>query len=191
MNRLLTLALGLWAVQAVAQAPSVSLSVATGNTPTVSWDCKGAASCDASGPPSWAGPKANTGSQVVASITDTATYVIKASTGLKDFFDLTWSAASKNTDGSALTDLAGYEISKGTDPANLTVERVVAATVLTYRVSGLAPGVWYFSVKSINAASLKSAGTNPAASGTATAAQSASASATLKVPASPTGVTVN
>lgn len=172
-----------------AEAQTVSMSVATGNTPTIAHACPNTATtATASATPAtatWIGSKPLTGSQVVASITDTQTYVITCLTGGKTSFRLSWTATTKNTDGSAANDIAGYEVYKGTDPSALTLEKSVSATTLAYDVTGLTPGVWYFSVVTVNTASLKSVSSNPG-NGTATAASSASASVTLKVPAATT-----
>lgn len=60
---------------------------------------------------------------------------------------LTWTAPVTNTDGSALTDLAGYHIHYGNSPSSLTtVIDVANAGTTTYTVNNLASGTWYFAV---------------------------------------------
>jgi hypothetical protein len=62
--------------------------------------------------------------------------------------DLSWSAPTTNTDGSPLTDLAGYRIYYGTSPTalNKSVD-VPAVSTTNYVISGLPQGTWYFAVE--------------------------------------------
>jgi hypothetical protein len=60
---------------------------------------------------------------------------------------LSWAAPTENTDGSSVTDLAGYRIYYGTSPSDMTQSIYVAgATVTTYVVNGLSSGTYYFAV---------------------------------------------
>jgi len=60
---------------------------------------------------------------------------------------LTWVAPTDNTNGSPLTDLAGYHIHYGTSPDNLTQVIDLAGTATTeFELSGLAHGTYYFAV---------------------------------------------
>ncbi len=70
---------------------------------------------------------------------------------------LSWLAPTQNTDGSALTNLAGYRIYYGTN-ANLLDQVIDIPTVgiTTYQISNLAAGTWYFAVKSYNTAGVES-----------------------------------
>src|ERR1700722_9171848 len=71
---------------------------------------------------------------------------------------LMWVAPTDNTNGTPLTDLAGYHIHYGTNPDNLTQVIDLASTSTTeYEVSGLAPGTYYFSVSAYTAAGTESA----------------------------------
>ena len=72
---------------------------------------------------------------------------------------LKWTAPTQNTDGSALADLAGYNIYYGTDASALTQTiQVTNASALSYVVTGLAKGTtWYFKVTSYTAAGQESA----------------------------------
>ena len=78
---------------------------------------------------------------------------------------LTWTAPTQNTNGSALTDLAGYEIYYGTSATSMQ-NKISIPTVgmLTYVVTNLSPGAWYFTVTAVNALGVQSG-----VSGTATA----------------------
>jgi hypothetical protein len=60
---------------------------------------------------------------------------------------LSWQPPTENTNGTPLTDLAGYIINYGTDQNHLT-ESIHVATpgVASYVVSNLSPGTWYFTV---------------------------------------------
>jgi hypothetical protein len=58
---------------------------------------------------------------------------------------VTWSAPAKNTDGTPLTDLAGYTIYYGTQPAAYTKSLTIDDPSATYTIiRGLQPGVHYF-----------------------------------------------
>ncbi len=67
---------------------------------------------------------------------------------------LSWVAPTKNSDGTPLTNLAGYNIYYGTDSAALTQTIQVAnPAALGHVVSGLATGTtWYFAVTSYTSA---------------------------------------
>jgi hypothetical protein len=60
---------------------------------------------------------------------------------------LVWVAPTDNTNGSPLTDLAGYHIHYGTNPDNLTQVIELAGTGNTeFELSGLTPGTYYFAI---------------------------------------------
>lgn len=61
---------------------------------------------------------------------------------------LSWTAPTQNTDGSALTNLAGYRIAYGTSASALAqTVQVSNPSVTTYSISNLSPGTYYFSVR--------------------------------------------
>jgi len=71
---------------------------------------------------------------------------------------LTWKPPTQNTDGSALTNLAGVRIYYGTSAANLSKSvQVAGSSATTYTISGLATGTWYFGAKSYTTAGTTSA----------------------------------
>jgi len=71
---------------------------------------------------------------------------------------LDWTAPTENTDGSALTDLAGYKVYYGTSASNLSESVKVANPGLTsYTIGNLTPGKWYFAVTSITTGGVESA----------------------------------
>jgi ABC-type glycerol-3-phosphate transport system substrate-binding protein len=66
---------------------------------------------------------------------------------------LSWSAPTENTNGSALTNLAGYIIYYGTSASAMT-QTIDINTVgmLTYVVDNLSAGSWYFQIVAVNSA---------------------------------------
>ena len=71
--------------------------------------------------------------------------------------DVTWSAPTMNTNGSALTDLAGYTIHYGTSPGSLKqTVNVANAGATDYVVQGLSGGTWYFAVSAYTNTGLQS-----------------------------------
>lgn len=76
---------------------------------------------------------------------------------------LTWVAPTENTDGTPLTDLAGYYIHYGTNAAALTQSiSVPSATTTTYEISSLAPGTYYFEIIAYTSLGTQSAPSNVA-----------------------------
>ena len=74
---------------------------------------------------------------------------------------LSWTPPTQNTDGSSLSNLAGYRIVYGTSSTNLS--RTIEITNVgqpTYTVTGLAAGTWYFAVRAYNSAGAESAASN-------------------------------
>ncbi len=72
---------------------------------------------------------------------------------------LNLAAPTQNTDGSALTDLAGFRIYYGPSPSNLTplVQLADATLTTTYTVNSLASGTWYFAATAYTTTGLESA----------------------------------
>jgi Putative Ig domain len=74
---------------------------------------------------------------------------------------LTWTAPTTNTNGSALTDLAGYHIHYGTSPSALaTVVNIANPGTTTYTVTNLASGTWYFATSAYTTSGVESALSN-------------------------------
>ena len=66
---------------------------------------------------------------------------------------LSWTVPTENTNGTPVTDLAGYHIYYGTSEGAWTSTiTVLEATETSYVVSGLAPGTYYFAVVAFNTA---------------------------------------
>lgn len=76
---------------------------------------------------------------------------------------LSWTAPTRNTDGTSLTDLAGYRIYYGTGSSTLTKTITISnASVSTYVVEDLTAATWYFAVKSFNTKGVESVMSNKA-----------------------------
>lgn len=68
-----------------------------------------------------------------------------------------WTPPTRNADGSALTDLAGYVIEYGTNASALDQSvRLTNPSLNTYLIADLLPGAWYFSVKAFNGSGAES-----------------------------------
>lgn len=70
---------------------------------------------------------------------------------------LSWYPPTANSDGSALTNLAGYRIYYGRNPNDLTRAIILNNPGLTsYVVENLSPATWYFSMSSVNTEGVES-----------------------------------
>jgi len=76
---------------------------------------------------------------------------------------LSWQPPTRNTDGSTLTDLAGYKVywgtTSGTYPNSVTLNN---SGLTSYVVGNLAPGTYFFAVTALNRAGAESSRTSPA-----------------------------
>jgi hypothetical protein len=70
---------------------------------------------------------------------------------------VSWSPPTSNTDGSALTDIAGYRIYYGANPAMLYNVIFVPVGSMTHVIDGLAAGYWCFAITTVNSAGVESA----------------------------------
>lgn len=74
---------------------------------------------------------------------------------------LSWSAPTSNTDGTTLTNLAGYRIAYGTSSSALTqTVQVANPSVTNYTIGNLSPGTYYFSVRAYTSNGTESANSN-------------------------------
>src|SRR5690348_7610577 len=70
---------------------------------------------------------------------------------------LNWTPPTENTDGTPLTNLAGYDIHYGTASGDYTQSiSVTNPGLATYVVDNLTPGTYYFSVAAANSAGTES-----------------------------------
>jgi hypothetical protein len=124
------------AAQSSAPAPSAS-PAAQSPAPAPS------ASPAATGPaPASSPPTGSTGATPVSSSPPTASV---------SNVTLNWTPPTQNTDGTPLTNLAGYDIHYGTSSRNYTRSITVNNPgIATYVVSNLSPGTYYFSVAALN-----------------------------------------
>jgi hypothetical protein len=73
---------------------------------------------------------------------------------------LDWMPPTENSDGTVLTNLAGYTVYYGTSPSNLNQSVKISNPGLTaYTVTNLPAGTWYFAVTSYSSAGVESSRT--------------------------------
>lgn len=157
------------------------------------WSVPGASACTASG--SWTGTKAASGSQVLAGITTNASYTLSCvKPGAADTqASITWVPPTQNTDGSALTDLAGYTLWQTLNGGAVTSQDIAAdKTALT--LTNLPVGVYSWNMTATNKAGAKSDASNTAsktivAVSDSTFAQTVAFTVSTK-PKPPTGLTL-
>jgi len=76
---------------------------------------------------------------------------------------LSWTAPTANTDGSTLSNLAGYRILYGTSASSLTNTIAINnPSVTTYVVENLSPATWYFAITAVNSQGAESGNSNVA-----------------------------
>jgi hypothetical protein len=74
---------------------------------------------------------------------------------------LSWEAPTANTNGSALTNLAGYKIYYGGSPSKMTDSvQIKSVGVQTYVIDNLSAGTWYFAIMAVTSAGTESALSN-------------------------------
>ena len=165
------------ATATISGTPTTGVTVGTqySFTPTASDSDGGAMTFSIQNAPSWATFNTSTGqlsgspkdtdvgttSNIVIKVADgTATASLSAfsvtvtgttgtTTPTTGTATVSWVAPTQNSDGTLLTDLAGFRIYFGTSSGSLTqVIQVTNAQATSYVVTGLASGTWYFSVTS-------------------------------------------
>lgn len=182
---------------AVALAPTVTLTASptSGSAPlttTLTWASSNADSCTASN--GWTGTKSLSGTETITGLSASRTFTLTClqSTGSER---VTWTAPAQNTDGTALTNLAGFQLFHSTTSAGVSTAtpiEVPGATVTTFTITGLPTGLRYFGAKAVN--SLGVASDMSALVSATVALQSASASVSVTVatkPMPPTLVSVS
>jgi hypothetical protein len=94
---------------------------------------------------------------------DAATVVVSTSgtgsgTSGPNTATVSWSAPTENTNGTALTNLIGYNIYYGSSAGALTNKiNINTVGIQTYVIDNLSSGNWYFALTSINSAGVESA----------------------------------
>jgi hypothetical protein len=76
---------------------------------------------------------------------------------------LSWLPPTRNSNGTVLTNLAGYRIYYGTSSSSMT-QRIQVANpgIASYVVSNLSPATWYFNVRAYSTSGAESAASNTA-----------------------------
>lgn len=159
--------------------------------PSLTWSTTPNASrCVASG--AWTGSRSVDRSTplVLSAVTPPASFTLTCYWDDVDA-DLSWLAPTQNADGSALTNLAGYKIYYGTDPANLDqVISIADPAALARKVTPLAAGVHYFAMTAYNSINVESVRTPTVSITLGSADNSRTVTATASVPQPPANVTV-
>lgn len=175
---------------------SADVTTADGQaTPVLTWDTIPLADdCIASG--DWTGAKGGAGTETLAPIVSSATYNLIC-TWPNNQAELSWTAPTQNTDGSAYTDQDGYRInyapSNLLDPASLTaVLDIASPATIEITIPGLSSGSWTFVIRARNQRGVLSNYSNLANKTVADAERTASVGIVINpVPNAPTGFSVN
>jgi hypothetical protein len=148
-----------------------------------------ATSCLASG--GWSGTKFASGSETVASISASKSYTLTC----------TWGSASatvnvtpptKNTDGTALTDLAGFKTLYGTSSTSLTKSQSTTNPKATsVIVPSLTAGTWYFAVRAVNSKGVESDNSNVGRKTITAASAAKTVNVSVIAPTNPTLKTIS
>ena len=163
-----------------APATRVDVNTAYSFRPTAS-DANGDALTFAiSGKPSWASFNTSTGqlsgtpssahvgsfANVVISVSDgkvsaaLPAFTIDVTQAALGSATLSWVAPTQNTDGTTLTDLAGYRIVYGTSASALSQSVQIANAGVTAYVLDLVPGTYYFAIKAYSTSGAESETSN-------------------------------
>ena len=95
--------------------------------------------------------------------TNLPAFTITVSQPVSGSATLSWVTPTQNTDGTPLTNLAGFRVAYGTTASNLTQLIEVANPGLTsYVVSNLGSGTWYFAVRAYTSVGAESSLSNVA-----------------------------
>lgn len=149
---LLALALGsqAWAQNTITFTADVTTGIEV-VTPVLTWSTAPPADeCTASG--DWSGLKGPQGTETLAPISSGATYNISCE-WLDSAATLTWTAPTQNTDGTPLTDLAGFRVKYGQAQGGPypQVDDIAIPTATTHVVGSLGSGNWFFVSTAYNA----------------------------------------
>lgn len=132
-----------------------------------SWAAFSSATGNLSGTP--AAVDVGTTSNIVISVSDgtasasLAPFSVAVTQIASSSVTLNWTPPIQNTDGSALTDLAGYRISYGQSTSALTQTVQISNPGLSsYVIENISPGTWYFAIKAYTSSGTESALSNAA-----------------------------
>jgi len=162
-------------VTVAAPLPTLSFSASPGTvsqngSTTLNWSAIDATGCTASG--DWSGTKDLSGAVTISSLTNDSQFTLTcngAGGTVNETVNvmvvlnnngtalLSWTPPTENTDGSQLTDLAGYKIRYGTSPGSYSDTITINNPGLTsYLVENLASSDWYFVMTSFNSSGIES-----------------------------------
>jgi hypothetical protein len=139
-----------------------ALTFSISNKP--SWASFSTSTGQLSGTPS--SSHAGTYSNIVISVSDgkvktsLAAFSIDVTQATMGSATLSWTPPTENTDGTALTNLAGYRILYGSSASSLSKSVSVANAGVTTYVIDLVPGTYYFAIKAYTATGAESATSN-------------------------------
>jgi hypothetical protein len=140
-----------------------TLTFAIANKPT--WATFSSATGQLAGTPTSA--SAGTYANVVISVSDgnasaaLSPFAITVADASNGAASLMWTPPTQNTDGTTLTNLAGYRIVYGTAATQLTQTiQVTNAGMSSYVVENLAPGTYYFAIRAYTSSGAESADSN-------------------------------
>jgi len=161
-------------VTVAAPPPTLSISaspvtVAQNGSTTLTWSTTDATNCTASG--DWSGNKGAAGAETISSLMISSQFTLTcngAGGSVNNTVNVTvvlngngtallsWTPPTENTDGSPLTDLAGYKIRYGTSPGNYSNTETIGSGLSSYQVVNLTSSVWYFVITSFNSSDIES-----------------------------------
>lgn len=186
------------AAPAYSQTPALTFTLSTTTNaarnaviPTLTWSTTaGATSCTASG--DWTGTQAVSGTVVLAEVSTSKTYSLVCAWPGVTRAVLNWTLPTQNTDGSALTDLAGFRIQYGRTATEAGLTESVylqTPTVTTWTSPVLASGAWHFGIRSFNTLGLEGGLSNIASKTlSAGATDTRSLNLGIRIPNPPSGV---
>lgn len=133
---------------------SFTATPSSGNSPltfTLAWNATGPAGTTCTASDGWSGVKALSGSQVISNLAATTSYTLTCSDPNGGGATLTWTAPTTNTDGSPLTNLAGYKLFHAPTSAGVDTASPVSVPLgTTFTLTGLPAGTRWFGMKAFN-----------------------------------------
>ncbi len=152
-----------WSMRPRAGAPATfTATPTTGVAPlaiTITWNVPNGSGCQAGG--AWSGAKAASGTETITASTSGTLTLACAVPGPDGpgKATLTWTKPTQNTDGSTLTDLAGFNVYSGrSNPPTNKVSPMLGPNATSYVFDPITPtGVeWWFGIEAVNAAGAQS-----------------------------------
>jgi len=166
-------------------APVVNLSATVNSrrapvTPTLTWSSTGANVCTASSIPvdaNWNGTVGLSGTKTVGPIIYSTTYSLKCSTSTDSTATLSWQPPYINSDGSQLTDLAGFRIYEVLTSGNV-LRSTIDSQYNSIQITNLGAGVHTFYATAYNSTGTESI---PSSQGSKTIVSTSSATKSVGV----------